>query len=78
MMKKPSAYSLLVKHNFKLMDNIYPSSERIIWYRGYICAYLKFGMTDEDRTELNRILAIYTDEQWNKLILRLYKNGHVE
>jgi len=76
-MDKNNVYSILIKNNFKLMDNDNPC-RRIIWHRGYIFAFVKFAMSKEDKNILKNILTIYTDKQWENLLTRLYQNGHID
>jgi arabinogalactan endo-1,4-beta-galactosidase len=67
-------YSILVKNKYKLPAQWFKFG--IKEARKDIYAFLKNQLDMMDNPPLLHKVAIYSDEQWNKLIWRLDENGH--
>lgn len=70
-MKRVDIYSILIKHGYKL-----PKFWKTITdARKDIYDFIKnnINLTDEIKSKV----ALYDDNQWKKLIWRLFDNGHI-
>jgi hypothetical protein len=67
-------YSYLIRHNYNLPVNfsLFKSSE----LKKNIQDYFKTLNNNIELQTLNSIMVYYDNNRFNKVVLRLYKNGH--
>lgn len=70
-MSRVDIYSILIRNGYELPRSWNGTMEA----RKDIDTFIKSNIERTDK--LNESLALYSDNQWNKLVWRLNDNGHV-